>query len=92
MSNWNPIETAPIGADVLVCIGEAVYIAQRIEAKTLSASGEFYEEWAEYSEEHDEYFCPSGWYVRTDCDHCEFSYQQFGKTPEGWLPLPEVKP
>lgn len=89
MSEWQPIETAPKGVDILLfCKGEygARYrcIGRFIERYTEESS----EEHAEYSEEDDNYFTPEGWY-ENQFNWGDYASIFISDTPTHWMSLPE---
>lgn len=94
VSGWQPIETAPKGKGVLVFYKNRngkgrVVKAAYIEKHTLEADSECGGDWGEYSEAHDEYFCPEGWYESID-NWDDFSEIRINEgEPSHWHPLPE---
>lgn len=53
----------------------------------LEPGDDFDTEWAKYSEEHDTFFCPSGWY---ESNHYEETNWQVEKPVLAWMPLPAI--
>lgn len=87
--NWQPIETAPTNKSVLVCRGQFVFIAQKMDDKVL-ATWSYDPDWLDYDEDDDEFYFPSGWYQVTDCDSCDVMFTQLSdhEQPTHWKPLP----
>lgn len=45
-------------------------------------------DWAEYSEEKDEYFCPEGWYEQ-QINWDDYAFIHINEKVTHWMPLPE---
>ena len=55
------------------------------------SSMDHHEGWSEYSEEHDEYFCPEGWYARVSCP-CDCDWMSLDDAEiVSWIELPEMR-
>ena len=85
---WQSIESAPKGKDILVyyknCFDKGrMVIACYIEPFTEESDNDY----AEYSEEHDNYFTPEGWYEQIE-NWDEYSGLLITDTITHWMPLP----
>lgn len=87
-NGWQPISTAPKGENVLVARDRFTFIAKYVLPRTLTANDEAAEDWAEYVEDEDEFYCPEGWYKLTECDYCDIDYIRLRENPTHWMPLP----
>ena len=56
------------------------------EAMTIPVGCDNYDEWGDYDEEKDEYFCPEGWYEWNE--HEEIHWKVDG-TVTHWMTMPE---
>ena len=86
--SWKPIETAPKGRDILVhyknCFDKSrIVIARYIEKYTEESDNDY----AEYSEEHDNYFTPEGWYEQIE-NWDEYSGLLITDAITHWMSLP----
>lgn len=91
---WQPIETAPTGRNVLIAfqnsLGKWRYAkAALIAPRTQETYGD--SDWLEYDDETDTYWLPGGWYedveAETGSDFTRFHLS--GVRPTHWLPLPQ---
>lgn len=92
-SKWRDVanEMPKSGTFVLAAFVNAYGKARVVRAAwaarwTLPADDECGDDWAEYSEDRDEYFCPEGWYETND--H-EDTHWQITDAVTHWMPLPE---
>lgn len=96
MSEWKTIETAPKDKRIIVlCQYESgrkvAVIACYCSKFTQEASDDLCgEDWCDYDENSDTYYCPEGWYEQIenwdDLTACAFDSRI---TPIGWASIPE---
>ena len=90
--SWQSTDTVPANTKVIVFyrsqlgMGRTV-MAKRVSEKTLEAAGEYTEDWGEYDEDRDAYFCPAGWYEVNE-NHDDYSLFPMEIAPTHWMPLP----
>lgn len=74
------------GMPVLLDIGRKFPLRAMWAAKhTVEASDECPDDWAEYDEETDMYYCPEGWY---EWNECEETHWRVSSTPSAWMEIP----
>ena len=60
--------------------------AQYAAKQSLPCIGEYADDFAEYDDKTDEYWCPVGWYETNEFEECHFAVE--GEVTH-WMPLPE---
>jgi DNA phosphorothioation-dependent restriction protein DptG len=92
MSEWQPIETAPSGKAVLISYLNSCGNRRTVKAVKFGqyecAANYDSDDFAEYCEEKDEYFCPAGWYEQIDNWDEYSSVKVYQGEPTHWMPLP----
>lgn len=91
MAGWISVDKRlpESGTPVLLDIGKKFPIRAMWAAKhTVEASPECADDWAEYDEATDTYYCPEGWY---EWNQNEETHWAVNETPRAWMPLPAFK-
>lgn len=98
MSEWNSIESTPNDKRLLVLCERSngtkvVVIGVYCSKFSQEASDELAgDDWCDYDEKTDTYYCPEGWYERIE-NWDELSAVAFDSrlTVIGWLPIPNYQ-
>lgn len=90
---WQDIDNAPQdGRNILIYYKNDCNKDRIIKAKYINKfTEESHEDFADYSEEKDEYYTPEGWYEDID-NWDEYSHVKINHIPTHWQPLPEPPP
>lgn len=93
MNTWIPINVrpAPKGKDILICYEDDYYGNKKIVIAryVVKFTEECYEDHSEYSEEHDNYFVPEGWYEQIENSIDDYSSILIEGEVTHWMKLPE---
>lgn len=88
MDNWQPIETAPKGIQVLIFYRNCHGKGRTIKAHYINKfTEESFEDFAECNDNGD-YFTPEGWYEDID-NWDEYSHVKVNYYPTHWMSLPK---
>ena len=77
------------GNPVLLDIGKKYPIRALWAAKNTVRVGTDVDDWGEYDEETDEYYCPEGWYEWNEHEEVHWAVSE---TPRAWSELPQPLP
>lgn len=77
------------GNPVLLDIGKKYPIRALWAAKNTVRVGTDVDDWGEYDEETDEYYCPEGWYEWNEHEEVHWAVSE---TPRAWRELPQPLP
>ena len=77
------------GNPVLLDIGKKYPIRALWAAKNTVRVGTDVDDWGEYDEETDEYYCPEGWYEWNEHEEVHWAVSE---TPRAWRELPPTTP
>ena len=77
------------GMPVLLDIGKKYPIRALWAAKNTVRVGTDVDDWGEYDEETDEYYCPEGWYEWNEHEEVHWAVSE---TPRAWSELPQPLP
>lgn len=77
------------GTPVLLDIGKKYPIRALWAAKNTVRVGTDVDDWGEYDEETDEYYCPEGWYEWNEHEEVHWAVSE---TPRAWRGLPKPLP
>ena len=77
------------GNPVLLDIGKKYPIRALWAAKNTVRVGTDVDDWGEYDEETDEYYCPEGWYEWNEHEEVHWAVSE---TPRAWSALPQPLP
>ena len=87
MAGWTtlPGQMPEPNTPVLLDIGKKFPIRALWAEKHTVRVGTDVDDWGEYDEETDEYYCPEGWYEWNEHEEVHWAVSE---TPRAWMPLP----